>query len=273
MGKVFLVGAGPGDPDLLTVKALRVLQSANIVLHDSLVSAEILALISPHAERLDVGKRRGFRLLSQDDINSLLVAFAPSHEIVVRLKGGDPLLFGRAAEEIHALREARIEFEIVSGISAAFAAAAAAKISLTDRRVASRVMFTTFSRSADARAAAAFSLHPETTVVIYMPGLQYREVSQWLLDAGLVPNMPCQVISKASQRDQSSLHTTVAGLATLAPLPAPALLLVGRVASSLEDVRAARDGHVDAHVDAHAIPRALAAPLDVASSLGPALPF
>jgi uroporphyrin-III C-methyltransferase len=240
MGKVFLVGAGPGDPDLLTLKALRLLQSANVVLHDSLVSAEIVALIPPDAQRIDVGKRRGFRLLSQGDINSLLVASAASHDVVVRLKGGDPLLFGRAAEEIQALREAHIEFEIVSGIAAVFAAAAAAKTSLTDRRVASNVLFTTFSRSADARALAAFSLTPETTVVIYMPGPQYNEVSQWLLDAGFSPDMPCQVISKASQRDQSSYSTTLAGLASLAPLPAPALLLVGRVLSSLQEPSALR---------------------------------
>ena len=235
MGKVFLVGAGPGDPDLLTVKASRLLQNASIVLHDSLVSAEILALISPQAQLIDVGKRRGFRLLSQDDINSLLVASAGSHEVVVRLKGGDPLLFGRAAEEIQALREARIKFEIVPGISAAFAAAAAAKVSLTDRRVASHVLFTTYSRSANARAMAAFSLHPETTVIIYMPGPQYNEVSRWLLDAGVSPDMPCQVISKASQREQSSHLTTLTALGALAPLPAPALLLVGRVLASLRD--------------------------------------
>jgi len=241
MGKVFLVGAGPGDPDLLTVKASRLLLSANIVLHDSLVSAEILALISPQAQLIDVGKRRGFRLLSQDDINSLLVASAGSHEVVVRLKGGDPLLFGRAAEEIQTLREARIDFEIVPGISAAFAAAAAAKVSLTDRRVASNVLFTTFSRSADARAIAAFSLNSETTVVIYMPGPQYNEVSYWLLESGVSPDMPCQVISKASQRDQSSHLTTLTGLATLAPLPAPALLLVGRVVASLGDSSALSD--------------------------------
>jgi len=235
MGKIFLVGAGPGDPELLTIKAVRLLQSANIVLHDSLVSPEILALISPHAQLIDVGKRRGFRLLSQEDINSLLVASAASHETVVRLKGGDPMLFGRAAEEMQLLREASIDFEVVPGISAAFGAAAAAKISLTDRRVASNVLFTTFSRSADARALAAFSLTPETTVVIYMPGPQYNEVSQWLLGAGFSPDMPCQVISKASQHDQSSLATTLAGLASLAPLPAPALVLVGRVVASLRD--------------------------------------
>ena len=101
---VFLIGAGPGDPELLTMKAVRVLQSANIVLHDSLVSPEILSLIPSSATRVDVGKRAGFRLLTQSDVNALLVDAAKQHEIVVRLKGGDPLLFGRAAEEIEALR-------------------------------------------------------------------------------------------------------------------------------------------------------------------------
>ena len=114
--KVFLLGAGPGDPELLTLKALRVLQSADVVLHDSLIGPEILNLIPPTAERIDVGKRAGFRLLTQQDINSLLLANAAKHKIVVRLKGGDPLLFGRAAEELQALREANIPFEIVPGI-------------------------------------------------------------------------------------------------------------------------------------------------------------
>ena len=169
-GKVFLVGAGPGDPELLTAKATRLLQSADVVLHDSLVSAEVLALISPAAERIDVGKRRGIRLLSQDDINSLLVASAAKHRVVVRLKGGDPLLFGRAAEEIQALRAARIDFEVVPGISAAFGAAAAAGVSLTDRRVASHVLFTTYSRSPEARILPFVGLTSETTVIVYMPG-------------------------------------------------------------------------------------------------------
>ncbi len=115
MGKVFLVGAGPGDPELLTCKALRILQSSGVVLHDSLVSKEILRLIPSNAERIDVGKRHGYKLLTQRDINSLLVSAAARHEVVVRLKGGDPLLFGRAAEEIEALRDGAIEFEIIPG--------------------------------------------------------------------------------------------------------------------------------------------------------------
>jgi len=230
-GKVFLIGAGPGDPDLLTIKGLRLLQSAGVVLHDSLVSPEILALIPSTAQRIDVGKRRGFRLLSQADINSLLVDSASKHAIVVRLKGGDPLLFGRAGEEIQALRAAKVAFEIVPGISAAFGAAAAAQVSLTDRRIASHVLFTTFSRSADARLLAGFAVAPDTTIVVYMPGPDYADVSHWLLNSGLVPDTPCLVISKATQRDQSTHVTTIAALSSHAPLPAPALLIVGRVVS------------------------------------------
>jgi len=234
-GHVYLVGAGPGDPEFLTLKAARLLQSANIVLHDSLVSPEILTLIPATAERIDVGKRAGHRLLTQDDINSLLIAAAQKHEIVVRLKGGDPLLFGRAAEEIHALRHHNIHVEVVPGISAAFAAAAAAQISLTDRRVASRVLFITFSRSAEARLFSGVDLSPDTTVVVYMPGPDYAEVSRWLLDANLVPDTPVQVVSKASQPDQSTQATTITALANLAPLSAPALLIVGRIASQSAD--------------------------------------
>jgi uroporphyrin-III C-methyltransferase / precorrin-2 dehydrogenase / sirohydrochlorin ferrochelatase len=228
---VYLIGAGPGDPELLTAKAIRLLQTANIVLHDSLVTPEILALIPATTQRIDVGKRAGHRLLTQEEINSLLVDAARHHQIVVRLKGGDPLLFGRAAEEMEALRAANIDFEIVPGISAAFASAAAAQVSLTDRRLASRVLFTTFSRSADIRAFAGVPVAPDTTVVVYMPGPDYAEVSQWLIDSGIVSETPCLLISKASQREQSVRAATVSQLASLQPLPAPALLIVGRVAS------------------------------------------
>jgi uroporphyrin-III C-methyltransferase len=229
MGKVFLVGAGPGDPELLTCKASRILRSADVVLHDSLVSEEILRLIPQTAERIDVGKRRGFKLLTQQDINSLLVAAAARHETVVRLKGGDPLLFGRAAEEIQALREATIEFEIVPGISSAFGAASAARVPLTDRALASNLLFTTFSRSPEAQKMLRSTLTSDTTVVVYMPGLLYNEVSEWFLQAGLSPETPCLVVSKATQQDQQTHLCTVAELATLSPLPPPAILIVGRV--------------------------------------------
>jgi uroporphyrin-III C-methyltransferase len=231
LGKVFLVGAGPGDPELLTVKAVHLLQSAHIVLHDSLVSARVLELIPPCIPRVDVGKRAGLRLLTQADINALLIDAAKCHEIVVRLKGGDPLLFGRAAEEIEALRAANVPFEIIPGISAAFASAAAAQVSLTDRRLASRVLFTTFSRSDDARLFSGVPIAPDTTVVVYMPGPDYTEVSHWLVESGIVSETPCLVISKASQRKEVVRSTTVSLLASLPPLPPPALLIVGRVAA------------------------------------------
>src|SRR5450432_3968165 len=125
MGKVFLIGAGPGDPELLTVRALRLLQKATVVLHDSLVSREVLEQIAADANIVDVGKRCGRKLLTQDEINSLLVSYAASHQAVIRLKGGDPLIFGRAGEEMEALRAAGIDFEIVPGVTAALGAAAA----------------------------------------------------------------------------------------------------------------------------------------------------
>jgi uroporphyrin-III C-methyltransferase len=228
MSKVFLVGAGPGDPELLTRKAFRVLSSADIVLHDSLVSEEILRLIPVNAERIDVGKRRGYKLLNQEDINALLVAASRNHNTVVRLKGGDPLLFGRAAEEIQALREAAIEFEIIPGITAAFGAAATARIPLTDRALASSVLFTTYSRSPEAERLLRNSLTLDTTVVIYMPGVAYADVSNWLLQAGLPPETPCLVVSNATRADQITKLSTATGLRTLSPLPAPAVLIVGR---------------------------------------------
>lgn len=230
-GKVYLIGAGPGDPDLLTQKAVRLLKSADIVFHDSLVSREILALIPATAQRIDVGKRAGQRLLTQEEINSLLVDAAQHHQVVVRLKGGDPMLFGRAAEEMEALRAAHIEFQIVPGISAGFACAAAAQVSLTDRCLASRVLFTTFSRTAEARAFSGVPIAPDTTVVVYMPGPDYAEVSQWLVDSGIVAETPCLVVSKVSQPEQSIRAASVSELSSLRALPAPALLIVGRVVS------------------------------------------
>ena len=126
--KVYLVGAGPGDPELLTIKAARILAAADVVLHDSLVSAEVLALVSPAARMINVGKRCGAKLLTQDDINALLVAHASPHRTVVRLKGGDPGVFGRAGEEIDALLAAGVDFEIVPGITSALAAAVNVRI-------------------------------------------------------------------------------------------------------------------------------------------------
>ncbi len=228
---VYLVGAGPGDAELLTRKAVRVIEAADIVLHDSLVSAEILEMIPTGVVRLDVGKRAGFRLLTQEDINALLVDAARKYRVVVRLKGGDPMLFGRAAEEIDALRTEKIPFEIVPGISAGFASAAAARVSLTDRRLASHVLFTTYARSRETALLPVMGITSETTVVVYMPGVDYAGVSHWLVESGIPGETPCLVVSRASQREQAVELTTLARLGSFAALAVPALLIVGRVAS------------------------------------------
>ena len=230
-GKVYLVGAGPGDPELLTLKAARLLAAANVVLHDALVSDGVLALISPGAEVINVGKRAGQKLLTQDEINSLLVSYAQTSQTVVRLKGGDPTIFGRAGEEIEALRKAGIEYEIVPGISAALGAAATAGISLTDRRVASQILFTTFSRGSDGSVMDWGCVTSTTTLVLYMPGADYAEVSDRLLAGGLPADLPCVIVSRASGSEQQVRWSSVARLASEERLPAPALLIVGRVAS------------------------------------------
>ena len=230
-GKVYLVGAGPGDPELLTLKAVRLLGAANVVLHDALVSPEVLAMISPGAEIINVGKRAGQKLLTQDEINALLVSYGRTRSTVVRLKGGDPTIFGRAGEEIEALRAAGIEYEIVPGISAALGAAAVAGISLTDRRVASQILLTTFSRGTDGSVMDWGSVTSTTTLVLYMPGADYAEVSERLLAGGLPADLPCVIVAHATDSRQQVRWSSVARLAGEEKLPAPALLIVGRVAS------------------------------------------
>jgi uroporphyrin-III C-methyltransferase/precorrin-2 dehydrogenase/sirohydrochlorin ferrochelatase len=231
IGKVYLVGAGPGDPELLTVKAVRLLAAADIVLHDSLVSPDILAMISPQAEIIDVGKRAGQKLLTQEEINSLLVSYAETRTTIVRLKGGDPSMFGRAGEELAALRSASIPFEVVPGISAAMGAAAAAGISLTDRRVASQVLFSTFSRSPERSGLNWSALTADTTLVLYMPGPDYREVAERLRTSGLPADLPCVIVSRATGPQQQIRWTSIGRLAAEEKLPAPALFIIGRVAS------------------------------------------
>jgi uroporphyrin-III C-methyltransferase len=249
MGKVYLIGAGPGDPGLLTVKAARLLERATIVLHDSLVSREVLQLVPPTAEIIDVGKRCGQKLLTQDEINALLLYYAALHEAVIRLKGGDPLVFGRAGEEIEALRRGAVSFEIVPGITAALGAAAAAGVSLTDRRAASQIVITTFSRGSDPATSDPFVVTPQfdwaavsnsTTLVLYMPGAEYAEVARRLRDAGQPDDLPCVIVSNATGPQQEIRWSSVGGLAAEAKLPAPALLIVGRVATRQMEEIAAR---------------------------------
>lgn len=230
-GKVYLIGAGPGDPDLLTVKAARLLQSADVVLHDALVSPAIFNLVAMQALVVNIGKRCKQKLLTQDEINSVLILYAGIFQTVVRLKGGDPVLFGRAGEEMQALRTAGVPFEIIPGVTSGLASAAAAGVSLTDRRIASQVLFTTAHREPGKSALNwAGLVGSDTTVVIYMPGREYVQVSASLLDAGLNARTPCVVASCASLPTQQVKRTTLGSLGDEIGLPAPALLIVGWVA-------------------------------------------
>jgi uroporphyrin-III C-methyltransferase len=223
---VYLVGAGPGDPELLTVKALRLIQTADVILHDDLVPQAILDLASPSAEVLNVGKRCGVKAISQGEINSRMIEHARACRSVVRLKGGDPLIFGRAAEEIAALTRAGVPFQIVPGVTAAFAAAAAIGCSLTSRNSASRVIFST-GHHAQSHNKSPLPALEDATRVVYMPGRDLRLLAQEWLDQGLPPEFPCVVVSHAAQPGQQIRCTTLAALGDAEPTLAPSLLIAG----------------------------------------------
>jgi uroporphyrin-III C-methyltransferase len=229
-GKVYLVGAGPGDPDLLTLKALRLLKTADVVLYDDLVSEEILALVSPSARLHNVGKRCGSKKITQAEINFLMVTYATSGLMVVRLKSGDPLIFGRSGEEMEALARAGLRSELVPGVTAALGAAAAAQIPLTHRHLSHALVllpghiaeeneFADWSRLAASGA----------TVAIYMPGHNYAELARRLLDAGLAGTTPCAIIASATKPEQAIALSPLDELASLGPVGSPALLLIGEV--------------------------------------------
>jgi uroporphyrin-III C-methyltransferase len=223
---VYLVGAGPGDPDLLTIKALRLLQTADVVLHDDLVPQAILDLASPSAEVVPVGKRCGVKHVAQEQINALMIERARQDRSVVRLKGGDPMLFGRAAEEMTALAEAGVPYEVVPGITAAFAAAAAAGCSLTSRNSASSVIFST-GHHAPARNQTPQTAFEQATQVIYMPGRDLHPLAEEWLRQGLPPELPCAVVSRAALADQQVRWTTLAALGDADPTLAPSILIAG----------------------------------------------
>jgi uroporphyrin-III C-methyltransferase len=229
-GKVYFLGAGPGDPELLTRKAWRLLSQAEVVLHDALVPAEILRLAPPGAILCPVGKRCGNKSITQEEIHSLLIGHARAGRTVVRLQGGDPLIFGRAGEEIAALQQAGVAFEIIPGVTAASAAAAAAQISLTDRRAASKLIFLSAHRGTTERDTGWDSLpSSDTTLAIYMPGRNYEKIVRDLAKAGWPMDTPCLIVSQAGTDRQLILRMELAALAAAPEVPAPALLLVGAV--------------------------------------------
>jgi len=229
-GKVYLVGAGPGDPELLTLKALRLLRTAQAVLHDDLVAPEILKLIPASAQVHNVGKRCGKKKILQEEIHFLMIALANAGLRVVRLKSGDPLIFGRAGEEIEALRHANVPYEIVPGVTSALGAAAVAQIPLTHRRASSALVLLTAHQAAGSEAANWSKLAGSgATLVIYMPGKNYSEISARLQAAGVVPNTPCAILSRVTTPQQRTHLTTVGEVSAAGQLPAPTLLIVGEV--------------------------------------------
>lgn len=229
-GKVYLVGAGPGDPELLTLRALKLLKSADVVLHDDLIGPEILGFVPASTAVHNVGKRFGRKRISQAEINALMVQNALLGLEVVRLKSGDPLIFGRAGEEIEALRQANIEFEIVPGITAALGAAAHAQIPLTHRHVSSALVLVTGHRAgSDEFADWPAKIPTDATVVVYMPGYDYQVTAEQLLRAGLPGTTPCAIISQATSPNEQVHVTTVEQLHQSPRLPAPTLLAVGEV--------------------------------------------
>jgi uroporphyrin-III C-methyltransferase len=241
-GSVYLVGAGPGDPELLTLKALRLLRTADAVLHDDLVSPEILRLVPSKAQVHNVGKRCGTKNIVQERINFLMIALAESGLRVVRLKSGDPMVFGRAGEEIDALRRTGIPYEIVPGVTSALGAAAAAEIPLTHRRVSSALVLVTAHQASESEAANWSKLAGSgATLVIYMPGQNYSAVVSKLAAAGLPGKTPCAVISRATTSQQRTHRTTIAELAEAPKLAAPTLLVVGEVVRFADPVLLAQE--------------------------------
>lgn len=240
-GVVYLVGAGPGDPELLTVKAQRLLRMADVVVYDRLVSAEILALVPPGVARIAVGKEPGCRSASQTEINRLLAVLARRGRRVVRLKGGDPLVFGRGSEEALHLARAGVSFEIVPGVTAATACAAYAGIPLTHRGLAAGVQLVTGHRRDDAPLDLDWQrlANPECTIAVYMGLANLAHICRELTAAGLAPDTPAAAIENGTTARQRRC------LATLADLPAavaarglasPVLLIIGKVVGLAQEL-------------------------------------
>jgi len=233
-GMVWLVGAGPGDPELLTLKAVRVLGEADVVLHDDLVPAATLRFARPGARIIAVGKRGGCASTPQAFIERLLVAEAASGNVVVRLKGGDPFVFGRGGEECEALRAAKIPFEVVNGITAGIAAPAAIGVPLTHRAASHGVILVTGHVAGEAPdwVALARCARSGMTLVIYMGVAQIESLTAALLAGGLDPKTPAAIVERATQPDQRALVSSLGWLAAeqrRQRLGSPGIIIIGEV--------------------------------------------
>lgn len=235
-GRVFLVGAGPGDPELLTLKAARVIGEAEVVVYDRLVPSEILKLVPAGAARIDVGKRAGHHPVPQHEINRILVRAARGGRRVVRLKGGDPFIFGRGCEEADALHRAGIAFEVVPGITAAQGCAASARVPLTHRGLATGVRYVTGHCKADEPLDLDWAslADPNTTLVVYMGMANVEEIVSRLIEHGLPGDTPAIAISQGTTAREQRVSAPLLELpaaARQASLPSPVLFIVGRVAA------------------------------------------
>jgi uroporphyrin-III C-methyltransferase len=233
-GRASLVGAGPGDPELLTLKAARAIGCADVLLYDALVDTAILDLAPASARRIDVGKRCGRHTLSQAAINRLIVGQALAGKHVVRLKGGDPFIFGRGGEELDSLRQAGVPVEVIPGVTAACAAAASLQVPLTHRELARSVHLITGHGSDGALAEVDWRTlaSGQTTIAAYMAGRTLPQVAERLMAAGLDPATPAVAVENASRPDERRLFASLASLpAALAQqgFAGPTLVLIGRV--------------------------------------------
>lgn len=241
-GTIFLVGAGPGDSDLLTLRAARLIERAEVIVHDGLVSREVLAMARPDARLISVAKRRSRHTLPQDEINALLVREAKAGRDVVRLKGGDPLIFGRGGEEAEDARAAGVSVEIVPGISAANGAAAATQIALTHRDAASIVSFVAGQCKGLSDQDWSGLAGKGRTLVIYMGVKTAPQIAEKLMADGLAPEIPVAVIENAARPEMRVIRGLLAGLPDLVAdhaVKSPALIVIGEV-TAREDIAVAR---------------------------------
>lgn len=237
-GKVHLVGAGPGDPDLLTLRAARIIMNAALIVHDGLVDPSILAMARPTARLVSVAKSRSRHTMRQEDINALLVREALAGHDVVRLKGGDPFIFGRGGEEAQACKEAGIAVEVVPGISSALGASASAQIPLTHREHASIVSFVAGQCKGLSDQDWSGLAGPGRTLVIFMGVATAAQISEKLIADGLAPDAAVAVIENATRADMRVLRAPLAGLAHLVEnerVQSPALIVIGSVAAAADN--------------------------------------
>lgn len=231
-GTVILVGAGPGDPDLLTVKAVRALARATVVVHDGLVGEGVLDLVPASARLISVAKSRARHTLAQEEINALLVAEAQKGETVIRLKGGDPFIFGRGGEEVDACREAGVPIDVIPGISAAIGCAAEARLPLTHRDASSAVSFVAGQCKGLTDQDWSGLAGKGRTLVIYMGVATSAQIAEKLMADGVAPNMPVAILEKGTRRQARALRTLLADLGDLVArenVQSPALIVVGEV--------------------------------------------